>query len=194
MENSEFQLYLQSIHYTGDNIGEKVKFIIHAFNKTYEDDLILENKEKKIFAPPLLIGSAAFAPQEESFRKKVAITVIEDDESIDDKASIDKNPLIKNLLGQPYTFELEVEVTEKDNSGREGEKGLFTFSFLVIFSTFVEATHSGISLPNLAKPVPYQYQAQNTYWTCDSICLFKCSSNNRLCIIKCCFHRTRTIY
>lgn len=186
MENSELQLYLQSIHYTGDNIGKEIKFTIHAFNKIYKGDLILENKEKKIFAPPLLIGTATFAPQEKSFRKKVAITVIEDDDSIDDKASIDKRPLIKNLLGQPYTFELEVEIIEKDNSGRSGEKGLFTFGFLVIFSAFVEATHSHTKLPNLAKPVPYRHQAQNVHWTCDFICLSKCFSNNRLCIIKCC--------
>lgn len=186
----KFKLYLESIHYTGRNIGDDIHVSVRALSQTYTLDFQLRVGQKKSFEPLEFIAEGDFDPEKDELRRKISITVIEIDPKTNDKAKNNAFHSIPIVLGSQFKFSQSVEVTEDNRLNEQKNKGRFTFTFVAVFPLLEEEIREGMRLPILTPPILQQSKPKYLSWNCDPICLLKCPDDDWLCVLNCCTRKT----
>lgn len=133
MGTYQFQLFLKSITYTGDNIGDDLSVSILALGKKQAFELKLKNGQQKTFKPVNLIGKDFFESTDKTLQSKISIRVTELDPSRNDSGGTTVNHNIKIESNSKAAFTQTVIVEEDDNSGSDEKIGKFVFDFYIEF-------------------------------------------------------------
>lgn len=182
MKPFKCSIYLESVQYLGDSIGDDLVFSFRAFGGWKSIELKLENGATKQFKPAKLIVEKTFVEEKDSIRFPLTIFVKERDPVQDDKGSKRKNHTFSAVIGEKYLFEQTVFVEESRRD--KTQKARFVFNFQSSVSEIIPDIPSNPFLPVLSPPVPRSIESLGTAYKdlekCDRDCLAKCDTGQNI--------------
>ncbi len=186
MKQINCSLFLKAIKYSGDNIGDDLKFSFRVFKSVESFELKLKSKGQKKFDPAKRIAETKVDSSKKSLRFLLTVDVTEKDEVVDDEGSSKKMHSFSVQSNKKYSFDQTIIVKEIYN--RKLLEAQFTCSFELIFSG-EESEAIGRDFPRQSAPITLTNKNDTTVYldlsNCDRNCLSKCDSDNSLqaCLI-----------
>ena len=182
----KYKLYLKSISYGGENIGDDLDISIRVLENSYTLALNLKHGQQKIFEPLEFIVTAGFDPKETELQTAINILLTELDPTKSDHTEKEESHSIEILSGSTSEFTQLIKVSEHGVLPGREKTAVFTFNFQVDFPIFENVDAGNMILPGIFPPLLYPLKPSYGHSKCDLVCLQQCASGDWNCILKCC--------
>lgn len=190
MSNLIFKIYLQSIQYDGDNIGNDLSIDIRVLRTNYSFELDLKNGKSITFATPLFIAEEKLEQDIKELRRLVKIKITERDISIDDQGESKQYYIFKVDSDNELQFSQKVGVKENYNQPQDPKEAAFILTFVGTFLKKGKDGYAHMRLPKLVSATIFKRITHYEDWNyCNKDCLKRCivsRYNINKCMKNCC--------